>query len=264
MIVPDAFWTFSDSHHEVNGSSQETGYIRNTNFDTNYPQYSGPSGDRAVQFLGTPSSYIQFPNDQGALNGAEWGAWFFYINIDTDVGEATILEYEGTCPGGQGLSVRSVNGYLHVHFYSAFGVYETGNSQVKLTPGIWTYIGVTWHYLQPIVYVNYNGVSLHPAIVHNLQSADRIEAHGNVKFGGSFTSDTPFQGRIACLWYQKGYFFKKNKTPLEFCDPQLRSNAMPLDITDVAIAPASGCFPVLVNAPLLRIEERCEEYIVPP
>ncbi|OWF40901.1 uncharacterized protein LOC110463195 [Mizuhopecten yessoensis] len=258
MIVPDAFWTFSAQNHEVIGSSEEHGYIRNTTFDTNYPQYTGPAFDRAVQFWGTSSSYIQFPNDQGALDGTDWGAWFFYINIDTDVGEATILEYEGACPGGQGLSIRCINGYIHVSFYTSSGKYETGNSPVKLTPGVWTYIGVTWHYLQPMVYVNYNGAELQQVLTHNLQFVERIEAHGNVKIGGSFTSDTPFRGQIACLWYQKGYFFKKNKTPLAFCDSSLRSNAMSLAVTDIAVLPASGCIPQLVTAPLRTVEERCQ------
>lgn len=77
--------------------------------------------------------------------------------------------------------------------------------------------------------VNINGQTLESAAIVTLNSGVKFMADSTVRVGASFDINIPpFQGRIGCLLFQKGYYLKSKLTPEDYCDPGLRSSMFPV------------------------------------
>jgi hypothetical protein len=73
---------------------------------------TAPGG--SVFLPGKNNSQVNIPNPKGDFSGIDMGAWFFYIYPDSQMSHGCILEYEGNCPGGTGLSIRFKNKKIEV------------------------------------------------------------------------------------------------------------------------------------------------------
>ena len=148
-IKVDALRTFDSSHHVPGSSADSVAYLRNISFSTNYLN----TPDRALEFPGNIQSYMYIPNPKGDFSGIDMGAWFFYIYPDSQMSHGCILEYEGNCPGGTGLSIRFKNKKIEVKARQSNGKELYGISKTEIPFGQWSYVGVMWHVVYPEIRV---------------------------------------------------------------------------------------------------------------
>ena len=138
-----------DPASDVPGSRSATGYLRNIAYTTSYP----PSHDRPITFPGQKTSYMFLPNTDGTFDGSDMGSWWFYIFPDPGFTYGCIIEYESTCPSGNGMSIRFKDNKIEFSGTLSNGRSFYGLSKTNIPSGQWTYIGVMWHEVYPEIRV---------------------------------------------------------------------------------------------------------------
>lgn len=154
----------------------------------------GPEGQRdtALRFSGSPSSYIEFPNN-GRLNTRRSITCLVWVFNEGRGG--TVFQYN---PKGQGVGLKIIGAnQIEARIVSRRG---TKNIPVRtpkkaFKPRTWTYIGFSYDYTLGIVKMYVNGKPVVTKVIGRMELlTNRPARAGSTRRGRRF-----FRGRMSCI-----------------------------------------------------------------
>ncbi|XP_048250810.1 uncharacterized protein LOC125378869 [Haliotis rufescens] len=161
-------------------------------------------GIEAIDFHGTPTSFVKIPNN-GDWNGDNAFTWCFLLYTDVEQ-TAIIMEYEGVTGAADGVRLTlqgtNITGQVFDKNGSVFGSHT--HDGLKLSS--WNYVLFSYNNIWGHIDVQINDI-----MQGDFRSSPGVEANalGDIKIGGSVDGTGPFKGKIACIQFYEVAFLKK-------------------------------------------------------
>lgn len=160
-------------------------------------------GIEAIDFHGTPTSFVKIPNN-GDWNGDNAFTWCFLLYTDVEQ-TATIMEYDGVTGAADGVRLTLQGTNITGQVFDKNGGVFGSHTHDGLKLSSWNYVLFSYNNIWGHIDVQINDI-----MQGDFQSSPGVEANafGDITIGGSVDGTGPFKGKIACIQFYKVAFLK--------------------------------------------------------